>query len=75
MIKDIANDAWKKQPASESKPLPEQLISVVVDNVTGKHYQRKPKWIRVEPSKEDKEKKFLYCEEAPNWSDSKPMRE
>jgi hypothetical protein len=33
-----------KDPA---KPLTEQLVSVVIDNVTGKNYKRQPKWISV----------------------------
>jgi hypothetical protein len=27
--------------------LTEQLVSVVIDNVTGKNYKRQPKWISV----------------------------
>jgi hypothetical protein len=42
--------------------LGEQLVSVVVDNVTGKHYERKPKWIYVkEKGKAGKKRKYLYC--------------
>lgn len=47
--------------------LTEQLVSAVIDNVTGKHYKRQPKWIWVEErkGKEHKTKppKVLHCEE------------
>jgi hypothetical protein len=42
----------------------EQLVSVVVDNVTGKHYGRHPRWLMVEPQIGKKEK-TLKCLETP----------
>jgi hypothetical protein len=41
-----AEEANKKLP--EKPLLTEQLVSVVIDNVTGKNYKRQPKWISVE---------------------------
>jgi hypothetical protein len=49
--------------------LDEQLVSVVIDNVTGKHYKRQPKWIWVEQNPVNG-RKVLHCEpfEKPNIS-------
>jgi len=46
--------------------LTEQLVSVVIDNVTGKHYKRQPKWIWVEEDSStradlDNKPKVLHC--------------
>jgi KaiC/GvpD/RAD55 family RecA-like ATPase len=48
--------------------LNEQLVSVVIDNVTGKHYRRQPKWVSVKEATEEgqpKELCFNVFEEPP----------
>jgi hypothetical protein len=40
--------AHQKARGAAEPLLTEQLVSVVIDNVTGKHYKRQPKWIWVE---------------------------
>jgi KaiC/GvpD/RAD55 family RecA-like ATPase len=58
-----ANEKDKSEDEAGKGPhLKEQLVSVVIDNVTGKHYKREPKWIRV-PDVEVKEgePKLLEC--------------
>jgi len=65
---------WRRnQPAPgdaassiSSSILNEQLVSVVVDNVTGKHYKRQPQWVWVEEEpagkpKSAKKPKVLQC--------------
>ena len=56
-------------------PLHEQLVSLVIDNVSGKHYERIPKWLRAEVDKDDEGIKWLRCTEKPdiaqNESDKK----
>jgi hypothetical protein len=47
---------WRLQ---NGEPLEEQLVSVVIDNVTGKHYKRVPKRIMVE--EEGDKPKVLRC--------------
>ncbi len=44
---------------SESKVLEEQLVGLIIDNVSGKHYSRQPHWIYVDPKSDNK--KILYC--------------
>ncbi|MFZ5516920.1 MAG: RAD55 family ATPase [Candidatus Zhuqueibacterota bacterium] len=53
-----------------SSRVTEQLVSLVIDNVTGKHYSRQPRWLSVSQITElieDKEitRKILHCEKAP----------
>jgi KaiC/GvpD/RAD55 family RecA-like ATPase len=45
-------------PIGLPTPLDEQLVSVVIDNVTGKHYKREPRWIRVDDTNKPK---LLEC--------------
>jgi hypothetical protein len=60
LMKEMVNKKrGKEEPKDKDlKPLTEQRVSVVIDNVTGKHYKREPKWIQVD----DKHKpKLLKC--------------
>jgi KaiC/GvpD/RAD55 family RecA-like ATPase len=53
-VEDLMKDMVDKKRGKKDNggedvaPLHEQLVSVVIDNVTGKHYKREPKWIQVE---------------------------
>jgi len=65
MVKSIHATEGSKTGVSPEPVLKEQLVSVVIDNVTGKHYKRQPKWIWVE-EKEDESgptasPKVLHC--------------
>jgi KaiC/GvpD/RAD55 family RecA-like ATPase len=40
----------------------EQYVSLIIDNVTGKHYERKPRWLYVT---ENDNGKTLHCEDLP----------
>ena len=42
-------------------PLIEQLVSLVIDNVSGKHYAREPRWVSVKGD----QKKILMCSPDP----------
>jgi hypothetical protein len=53
-----------KEPLSHLGSLPEQAVSLVIDNVTGKHYDRTPKWLWVERQRLEDEPKTLHCGEA-----------
>lgn len=46
----------------QSNPKKEQLVCLVVDNVTGKHYGRQPRWLSVE---EKGNEKTLKCSMSP----------
>jgi len=53
-----------------SHRLTEQLVSLVIDNVTGKHYSRQPRWLSVSQTSERIEgkeisRKILHCEKEP----------
>lgn len=54
---------------SDGMNLKEQLVSLVVDNVTGKHYGREPRWLYVTAT--DKEK-TLHCDTTPPTDKSDP---
>lgn len=50
--------------------LEEQLVSLIVDNVTGKHYRRHPRWLKVDETQIQDNKpimiaKILHCYDRP----------
>jgi KaiC/GvpD/RAD55 family RecA-like ATPase len=50
---------------NDDPELKEQLISLIIDNVTGKHYKRKPRWLYVD--EKESEKKRLHCLKKPKF--------
>ncbi|MBD3337981.1 MAG: AAA family ATPase [Candidatus Lokiarchaeota archaeon] len=64
LSKEIFEGLKNKKPTI----LKEQLVSLVLDNVTGRHYVRQPKWIRVKQKKGKNETtiKTLQCENLPS---------
>jgi KaiC/GvpD/RAD55 family RecA-like ATPase len=67
LSQDIVNAKLLKpqRPRQEPEPLHlrEQLVSLVIDNVTGKHYGREPRWLWVEQEKDGR--KLLHCSSEP----------
>ena len=59
---DLAKGIYRRAGSDgwQAVKLDEQLVSVVLDNVTGKHYGRHPKWLMVEEDEKDKAK-TLFC--------------
>ena len=65
-IENLSRGYVEASEKKEEPRLKEQLISLVLDNVTGRHYMRQPKWIRVEECEKDgKITKRLHCENRP----------
>jgi KaiC/GvpD/RAD55 family RecA-like ATPase len=67
LSQDIVNAKLLKPQRSPQEPEPlhlkEQLVSLVIDNVTGKHYGREPRWLWVEQKKDGS--KLLRCSSEP----------
>jgi hypothetical protein len=61
--RDIVRQGQRTTDVEKIEPLQEQLVSLVIDNVSGKHYGREPRWLRVIPKKEGK---VLLCETEPH---------
>ena len=61
--KMVENAAKSNGDKKEPNQLSEQLVCLVVDNVTGKHYGRQPRWLFV---KEPENTKTLFCQMSPN---------
>jgi KaiC/GvpD/RAD55 family RecA-like ATPase len=62
----------KKIVRSHGQGIREQYVSLIIDNVTGKHYERKPRWLYV---KEKNEVKTLHCTEFPPNDNRKEILE
>ena len=63
-IEVLSGQIIKNKILGESESyLKEQLASLVIDNVVGKHYGREPKWLWVDPIKDDE--KVLHCDNEP----------
>jgi KaiC/GvpD/RAD55 family RecA-like ATPase len=60
-IKAYIENGYAKAPSRYL--LTEQLVSLVVDNVTGKHYGREPRWLYVKTTEKGKE---LHCDTKPD---------
>jgi KaiC/GvpD/RAD55 family RecA-like ATPase len=56
----------RRVEAAKRPLLTEQLVSVVIDNVTGKNYKRQPKWISVKDVKLTPEQKTKLKIDDPN---------
>jgi hypothetical protein len=56
------SDAKSREESKEAGALElnEQLVSVVIDNVTGKHYRRQPKWVSVKEATEGQPKELCF---------------
>jgi KaiC/GvpD/RAD55 family RecA-like ATPase len=50
-----------EQENEGQKGLKEQLVCLVIDNVSGKHYGREPRWLWVTTEKQKPERKTLHC--------------
>lgn len=68
LSQDIVNAKLLKPQGPRQEPEPphlgEQLVSLVIDNVTGKHYGREPRWLWVEQEKDGL--KLLRCSSEPH---------
>ncbi len=71
-VNEFSEKFIQKVMKGEKPELEEQLVWLVIDNVTGKHYRRQPRWLWVEeiPDATDPSKishKILHCEEIPKF--------
>jgi KaiC/GvpD/RAD55 family RecA-like ATPase len=66
-IHELSERIVVSQLSKKEDKLTEQLVSLVVDNVTGKHYGREPRWLYVTSNEEEK---ALHCDIKPNTSSS-----
>jgi uncharacterized protein YegP (UPF0339 family) len=64
LYRDIVRRGTYPFSGAMGQPIDEQLVGLVIDNVTGKHYGREPKWLWVE--EKEKNKKTLHCEFSPH---------
>jgi hypothetical protein len=69
VVADLARETAEQvlRRRAQNKPLKEpvlreQLVSLVIDNVTGKHYGREPRWLWAEEPEAPKSGKTLHCE-------------
>jgi hypothetical protein len=62
---DLAGEILGRRAVGIKRAAPvlsEQRVNVVLDNVTGKHYGREPRWLHVEESpRAQKRHKILHC--------------
>ena len=69
---DLAERIAKRKPGEQcDEDDDEQLVSVVVDNVTGRHYGRQPRWLGVHEA-DPPQPKRLFCG---RWADYVRWRE
>lgn len=73
------NELSEKIINRQGRIIREQYVSLIIDNVTGKHYERKPRWLYVTEENDgitQKNKaKTLHCDEFPPNNDSKEIIE
>ena len=55
----------RKAQGERLETLEEQLVALVIDNVSGKHYGRQPRWLSVEEDPKNERKKILHCDLEP----------
>lgn len=69
-IEELSRQIVESEKDNNKSTLEEQLVSLVIDNVTGKHYMRKPKWLWVEEisTRAKLTKKILHCQDRPKIS-------
>jgi KaiC/GvpD/RAD55 family RecA-like ATPase len=75
LSQQIVKSALKKRAGAGIDPreaqnsieqMTEQLVFLVVDNVTGKHYRREPRWLSATEDIKDETKKTLHCSDSPD---------